>query len=106
MDQDPKEPREHLSNHRHDACSLPSVGDLVYSTDGAELGTVEAVVRGSPAQSSALIIIAKGIFLDSCRCVALERVLSVQDGIVTLDLKARQVEHLPPCQTANHAPRA
>lgn len=77
---------------------LPSVGDLVFSADGAELGVVEAVLRGTPAQDPALIIIAKGIFLDACRCIPTAVVHSVQDGIVTLDLKARQVEHLPPCK--------
>ena len=102
MDQDSNKVQARVTQQTDGAYTLPSVGDLVYSTDGAELGTVEAVLCASPAQGSMLIVIAKGIFLDACRCVAVERVLSVKGGVVTLDLKARQVEHLPPCQTCDH----
>lgn len=101
MDQNSNEVQARVTHQTDGAELLPSVGDLVYSSDGAELGTVETVLSASPAQDCMLIVIAKGVFLDACRCVEIRRVLSVKDGIVTLDLKARQVEHLPPCQTCD-----
>lgn len=72
------------------------VGDLVYSADGAELGTVQAVLAPLSEEIPARFVIAKSVFLDASRCIALGQVESVQNGIVTLRLKARHVEQLFP----------
>lgn len=90
-------PQNSASRQIDGSLPLPQIGDQVFSIDGAELGTVEAVVKGALAQGPAIIVIAKGTFLDACRCIAMEQVQSVQEKVVTLHLKARQVEHLPPC---------